>query len=136
MKKALQKVLKDKKGFTLAELLIVVAIIAILVAISVPIFTGQLQKSKENTDKANERAAKVAAINKYLSDGKTGTVNYIYNALEGSISEAGSSVTIEGYNVSEQPNGSSENFKKGKAVVKVTVTDGKATVSWVAGKTS
>ena len=30
---------KNKKGFTLAELLIVVAIIAVLVAISIPIFT-------------------------------------------------------------------------------------------------
>ena len=30
-----------KKGFTLAELLIVVAIIAVLVAIGIPIFTSQ-----------------------------------------------------------------------------------------------
>ena len=30
----------NKKGFTLAELLVVVAIIAILVAVSIPIFTG------------------------------------------------------------------------------------------------
>ena len=29
-----------KKGFTLAELLIVVAIIAVLVAVSVPVFTA------------------------------------------------------------------------------------------------
>ena len=35
-----------KNGFTLAELLIVVAIIAVLVAISIPIFTGQLEKAK------------------------------------------------------------------------------------------
>ena len=34
---------KSKKGFTLAELLIVVAIIAVLVAISIPIFTNQLE---------------------------------------------------------------------------------------------
>lgn len=33
-----------KKGFTLAELLIVVAIIAVLVAISIPIFSSQLEK--------------------------------------------------------------------------------------------
>lgn len=37
---------KRKKGFTLAELLIVVAIIAVLVAISIPIFTLQLEKSQ------------------------------------------------------------------------------------------
>ena len=47
----------NKKGFTLAELLIVVAIIAVLVAISIPIFTTQLEKSREATDAANIRAA-------------------------------------------------------------------------------
>lgn len=34
-----------KKGFTLAELLVVVAIVAILAAISIPIFTRQLEAS-------------------------------------------------------------------------------------------
>ncbi len=48
---------KRNKGFTLAELLIVVAIIAVLVAISIPIFTSQLEKSRESTDLANVRAA-------------------------------------------------------------------------------
>ena len=47
----------NKKGFTLAELLIVVAIIAVLVAISIPIFTAQLEKAREATDAANLRAA-------------------------------------------------------------------------------
>ena len=47
----------NKKGFTLAELLVVVAIIAVLVAISIPIFTAQLEKSREATDAANIRAA-------------------------------------------------------------------------------
>ncbi|MEE1410903.1 MAG: prepilin-type N-terminal cleavage/methylation domain-containing protein [Bulleidia sp.] len=37
---------KNTKGFTLAEVLIVVAIIAVLVAISIPIFTTQLHKSR------------------------------------------------------------------------------------------
>ncbi len=47
----------NKKGFTLAELLIVVAIIAVLVAISIPIFSSQLEKSREAVDAANIRAA-------------------------------------------------------------------------------
>ena len=57
---------KDKKGFTLAELLIVVAIIAVLVAIAVPIFTGQLEKAKESADAANLRAAYATAAVKAL----------------------------------------------------------------------
>ncbi|MBQ2905741.1 MAG: prepilin-type N-terminal cleavage/methylation domain-containing protein [Peptococcaceae bacterium] len=52
---------KDKKGFTLAELLIVVAIIAVLVAIAVPIFSGQLEKAREATDVANIRTAYAVA---------------------------------------------------------------------------
>lgn len=47
---------KKYKGFTLAELLIVVAIIAVLVAISIPIFTSQIHKSEVSTDWANVRA--------------------------------------------------------------------------------
>lgn len=47
----------NKKGFTLAELLVVVAIIGVLVAISIPIFTGQLEKAREATDLANIRSA-------------------------------------------------------------------------------
>ncbi len=46
---------KNNKGFTLAELLIVVAIIAVLVAIAIPIFTNQLEKARESTDAANIR---------------------------------------------------------------------------------
>ena len=42
-------------GFTLAELLIVVAIIAVLVAISIPIFTSQLEKAREATDLSDVR---------------------------------------------------------------------------------
>ena len=53
----LKKAKENKKGFTLAELLIVVAIIAVLVAISIPIFTSQLEKSREAVDLANIRAA-------------------------------------------------------------------------------
>ena len=47
----------NKKGFTLAELLIVVAIIAVLVAIAIPVFSSQLEKSREAVDAANIRAA-------------------------------------------------------------------------------
>lgn len=47
---------KNTKGFTLAELLIVVAVIAVLVAISIPIFTTQLHRSRVTADWDNVRA--------------------------------------------------------------------------------
>ena len=62
----------NKKGFTLAELLVVVAIIGVLVAISIPIFTAQLEKARDGVSIANIRAAYAQAQSAYLTaDGKT-----------------------------------------------------------------
>ena len=55
MRKLMNKKL-NKKGFTLMEMLIVVAIIAILIAIAIPTFTGALDKTKASADAANIRA--------------------------------------------------------------------------------
>ena len=57
----LQKQLKKQGGFTLVEMLIVVAIIAILIAVSIPMVSGALDRAKEATDAANVRAAKAQA---------------------------------------------------------------------------
>ena len=64
----------NRKGFTLAELLIVVAIIAVLVAIAIPVFTNQLEKSREATDVANVRSAYADIMVKYLADGSAASM--------------------------------------------------------------
>ena len=51
------KKLNKKAGFTLAELLIVVAIIAILVAIGIPAFSTAMERSRETVDLSNIRGA-------------------------------------------------------------------------------
>ena len=58
----------NKKGFTLAELLIVVAIIAILVAVSIPIFSSQLTKAKEATNEANARSLYGVLASDYMDN--------------------------------------------------------------------
>ena len=98
MKMVMKK--SGKKGFTLAELLIVVAIIGVLVGISIPIFTTQLQKSRVATNQANARAAKAAAVAAYLND----ETNYggTYHCDTGVFEPANAAVTtkISGDNIS------------------------------------
>lgn len=85
---------KNKKGFTLAELLIVVAIIGVLVAISIPIFNNQLRKARLATNQANARAAYAAWVAQYMDEGmpfRKGNVYYIYDTTTGKISYKGGS---------------------------------------------
>lgn len=81
MKGLIKRVRENKKGFTLAELLVVVAIVGILVAISIPVFTAQLSKARKATNQANLRAAKAAAVAQYMTDEmeKNATDEVIYN---------------------------------------------------------
>lgn len=97
MKGLLKEFRENKKGFTLAELLVVVAIVAILVAISVPIFTTQLGKARRATNQANMRAAKVAAISQYLTDGHDGEKTYVYSIEAGTVTVATNSFKKDDY---------------------------------------
>ena len=60
--------LKNKKGFTLMEMLIVVAIIAVLIAIAIPTFTSSLNKARIATDEANIRSGYASTIAAVLTD--------------------------------------------------------------------
>ena len=84
--------MKSKKGFTLIEMLIVVGIIAVLVAVSIPLVNSSLERARVATDAANERAAKAAALIDYMS-GKS--VDGIYDAAKGNIT-SGTAAT-QGY---------------------------------------
>lgn len=70
---------KIKNGFTLAELLVVVAIIAVLVAIAIPVFTSQLQKAKVATDIANLRAYYAEIQADYIENEKANSLVPEYN---------------------------------------------------------
>ena len=47
----------NRKGFTLMEMLIVIAIVAVLISVAVPVLSSQLERSREAVDLANVRAA-------------------------------------------------------------------------------
>lgn len=70
------------KGFTLAELLIVVAIIGVLVAISIPIFTSQLEKAREATDAANIRSQYAEVMSEAITEGGNVSGKDLFGAVE------------------------------------------------------
>lgn len=127
LKKAAQKKLRKSGGFTLVEMLIVVAIIAILVVVSIPMISGSLDEAREATDAANERAAKSAAIIAYMKDSTN--KSWYYNADAGTVATSDSG--IEGYNQAKKSIGGAT-VDKGGAIVKITISDdgSTATPTW------
>jgi len=71
---SLQAKKASKKGFTLMEMLIVVAIIAVLVAIAIPTFTSSLNKAKNGADLANARSLYGAVQIATMTDDTTSTI--------------------------------------------------------------
>ena len=118
-----KKLRKNEKGFTLAELLIVVAIIGVLVAISIPIFTSQLEKAREATDMANIRSAYAEVSADALTDSKkdhTATVKLVQTDKTKWTTD--NETTIAGVKLSDiKPNAD--------VVVKYTASTGKVTIA-------
>lgn len=111
-------------GFTLIEMLIVVAIIAILVVVSIPLVNTSLDKARQAADDANVRAAKAVAVVEYLYNEKTG--DFFYNAATGVLQSSKNS--INGYGQTTEHKGN---------VIKVSkATDGTIGVEWVEAATS
>lgn len=127
--KTLVKKLKNKKGFTLMEMLIVVAIMVILVAVSIPVFSSQLDKAKKATDDANVRAAKALVLTSYMAGFDDVTITagreYWYDASNGVLVDS----TVSG---ATAPTGyGQQTGVKGKyIIVKIDSTTGTAKYKW------
>ena len=92
----LKKLKQNKKGFTLAELLVVVAILAILVAVAIPVFRGAVGQAEAAVTNANFRAAKAQASVQYLLEKDTATKYFDYTVdANGNITLSSSSKTVE-----------------------------------------
>lgn len=142
MKKGLRGKFQNKKGFTLVEMLIVVAIIAILIAVSIPLVSSALEKARDATDQANERAAKAVAVVKYLGveDGSleaTGTGTYYYDATNGELLKDGDAgikdIQYYGQCTEKHTDGSyttNSGDHSEKIIQVVIATGGEITISW------
>ena len=83
-----------------------VAPVGVLVAVSIPIFTSQLEKAREATDIANLRAAKAAAVTAYLGEekignvqlgsGQTGPATLYYDAQAGVLKDSATGIPAYG----------------------------------------
>ena len=60
----------NKKGFTLIEMLVVIAIIAVLVSIIIPVVSNATDKAACATNAANLRSIKAEATMNYLLNGE------------------------------------------------------------------
>lgn len=123
LKQKLARKLKKTGGFTLIEMLIVVAIIAILIAVSIPVVGGALEKAREATDAANERAAKAAAVIAYLTDDTfvTGS-DYYYDAAAGELKPGTTPADGKSYGQCSE--------HEGKVIVVQVDADGNVKLGW------
>ena len=130
MKEMIKQVRERREGFTMAELLIVVAIIAVLVAIAIPVFTSQLEKSAESADLANIRSAYAEASAKVLDSQSSATVSTVAMTQGTSGWAYAKDANIGGYKTASTAASASKMpaIKKGDTV-QVTVTkDGKVSI--------
>ena len=88
------KFMKSKKGFTLVELMIVVVIMAILVAVAVPIYSAVTANARKKTCIGNQRNIVSQVNNQVMSGGAvfkiakdaTGTIEITTNATGDAVS--------------------------------------------------
>ena len=124
---------KNRKGFTLAELLIVVAIIAVLVAIAIPVFTTQLEKSREATDVANVRSAYAEVVAEAIAAAEPADLSAVVNlkqqqddwqGVDPTNTLANLDATYTGFTGSPTVNVSGTPTKGGTATISYTAAQG------------
>jgi len=91
----MKKITKNNKGFSLIELIIVIAIMAVLVAIIAPNLTKYLGSSKKNTDKKNSDEI-VSTIKTCITDFETTNGDLISSTGTATVTWSASGSTVLG----------------------------------------
>jgi type IV pilus assembly protein PilA len=80
-KRMKENVKKNRKGYTLTELIVVVAILGILAAVGAPMILNQISTARTNADAANAKqisnAFKIYAANNTVSESQSGVTSAV-----------------------------------------------------------
>lgn len=107
----------NKKGFTLIEMLVVIAIIAVLVSIIIPTISSATTKASAATNAANLRAFKAQLVTASLAGTVTSTTN----------AETGVVTYTDGVNSFTAPTAKAFKFTSGDTTVELTAVVATAT---------